>query len=191
MFITLYGINNIGKTTQAKRIVERLKMFGKKAMYVKYPVYEIEPSGNFLDRILRSGVPQEMTEEELQMWFTLNRYQNQPILKKLLDEGNYVVAEDYSGTGIAWGVAKGAKLQWLEDLNKYLVKEDLAILMDGERQLGSKETLHIHERDDVLVERCQQVFRDLVVRYGWKVVKVSQVWDETTERLWSEIKKFV
>ncbi len=187
MLITLYGINNIGKTTQANRIVERLQNVGKRATYVKYPVYSMEPSGVFLDHILRSGNPQHLSEEELQMWFTLNRYQFQPHLMTLMEGDGWVVAEDYIGTGIAWGVAKGADLNWLCDMNQYLVREDLAILMDGKRSVDAKEHEHLHERDDALVEKCRGVFLDLVSKFHWQVVQVSEVWDETTQRVWEKI----
>lgn len=190
MFITLYGINNVGKTTQAKRLVERIKSLGKSACYLKYPVYDLEPSGIFLDRVLRSKNPQHISEEELQMWFTLNRFQYQSALKDLLKD-QFVIAEDYTGTGIAWGLAKGADKKWLEELNKYLLKEDLAILMNGKRQLKSKESDHIHERDDVLVEKCAQVFKRLASDYGWEQVEVRDDWDETTEVLWQKITKFL
>ena len=38
-FIVLYGINNLGKTTQAKMLVDKLKLHGLEAEYLKYPVY--------------------------------------------------------------------------------------------------------------------------------------------------------
>jgi len=82
LFITIYGINNIGKSTHAKRLVERLKKLGKKAVYIKYPIYDLAPTGPFLDKVLRHSKKQKMPEEELQLWFVLNRYQFQPKLKK-------------------------------------------------------------------------------------------------------------
>ena len=63
MFITLYGINNIGKSTQALRLVERLKAEGFDAVYVKFPVYDVEPTGVYLNQFLRSGGAQEISEE--------------------------------------------------------------------------------------------------------------------------------
>ena len=100
MLITLYGINNIGKSTQAKKLVERLESEGKTVKYIKYPVYEIEPTGRFLNDFLRGGGTEQAakaaSEEELQMWFTLNRYQFEPTLKKWLADGVIVIAEDYT-----------------------------------------------------------------------------------------------
>ncbi|MFC1616445.1 dTMP kinase, partial [Patescibacteria group bacterium] len=132
-FITIYGINNIGKTTQSKLLVENLEQAGYDVIYVKYPVYSIEPSGPFINKILRNSNNQSISEEELQSWFVLNRYQYQPKLIQFLNEGKIIVAEDYSGTGIAWGTAKGVNQSWLESINNNLLKEDLAIMLEGQR----------------------------------------------------------
>lgn len=188
-FITLYGINNIGKTTHAKRLVARLKREGKSAVYVKYPVYSQKPTGPFLNSILRRRAAQKMPEEELQLWFVLNRYQFQPKLKKLFEKGTIVVAEDYIATGIAWGIAKGAKLAELEVMNKFLVQPDVAILLDGKRKESAREARHIHEKNETLLQKCQKVYRKLAKRYGWKVVAIDPDKDVTAARIWSLVQK--
>lgn len=187
-FITIYGINNIGKTTQSKRLVKRLKNLGKKAIYIKYPIYSRKPTGPFINRILRSAGRQKISEEELQLWFVLNRYQFQPKLLQLLKKGVTIIAEDYIGTGIAWGVAKGADQAELENMNKFLVQPDLAILMDGKRVLIAREKKHIHERDDILAAKCQKIYRRLAEKFGWKIIEVNSDWDITAARLWNAIK---
>ncbi|MEK9160146.1 MAG: hypothetical protein AAB383_05465 [Patescibacteria group bacterium] len=187
MFITLYGINNIGKSTQAKRLVDRLKAEGRDAVYVKFPVYDVEPTGRYLNEFLRSGGAQSITEQELQMWFTLNRYQFQPTLQEWLAEGKIVVAEDYTGTGLAWGTVKGASTEWLETLNDGLVKEDLAILLDGERFGHAAEKEHIHESNDAFMNRSRQVHLELGERYGWVKVPVLGNAEEVEERVWSVV----
>lgn len=187
MFITLYGVNNVGKTTHAKRLVNRLKKLGKKAVYIKYPIYTQKPTGPLLNKILRSHSKQCMPEEKLQLWFVLNRCQFQPKLKKMLKSGMIVIAEDYVGTGIAWGLSKGAKLSQLESMNKFLVQPDVAILMDGRRKKSAREAGHLHEENEKLLTRCQRVYRKLAKRYGWTVVKVDRDRDVTAARLWKTL----
>lgn len=188
-FITIYGINNIGKTTHAKRLVARLKKLGKPAVYIKYPIYSQKPTGPFLNKILRLSHRQKMKEEELQLWFVLNRYQFQPKLQKMLANGKIVVAEDYIGTGIAWGAAKGAELKELENMNKFLVQENMAILLDGKRTLNAREKKHLHEQNDPLVENCRKVYRKLAKKYEWKVVQVAPDRDVTAARIWKLVTK--
>lgn len=178
----------MGKTTHAKLLKEKLESVGKKVKYVKYPVYALEPTGPHLNNLLRSGESQNITEEELQMWFALNRYQFQPQLRGWLAEGYYVVAEDYIGTGVAWGTVKGADPVWLERLNQYLIQEDLAILIDGDRVIGAKEPLHIHEADDELIRKCRQVLQDLAEKHRWRTVLLQDRKEDTAALIWEVVR---
>ncbi len=190
-FITLYGVNNIGKSTQARFLIERLKSEGFDPYYLKYPVYELEPTGTFLNKTLRNKNGQEISEDELQMWFVLNRYQNEKEIKKLLSEGKIVIAEDYIGTGIAWGMSKGLRLEWLEHLNKFLLKEDFAILLEGERHVRSIEKNHVHEQNNVLVERARENFLLLAERYSWKKLRLSRSKKESAELIWETVRSYL
>lgn len=189
--ITIYGINNIGKSTQSKILVENLIKAGYKAKHIKYPVYDLSPTGTFLDKVLRHPEGQKISEDELQLWFVLNRYQFEPELKRLLEDGYIVIAEDYSGTGIAWGTAKGLEQTWLEQANKYLLKEDFAILFEGKRNLATREDNHVHEQNHELVENCGKVFSDLAEKYGWKRVQQQEKIDDTAETFWRKIMEFL
>ncbi|MFH1534044.1 MAG: hypothetical protein ABID64_03875 [Nitrospirota bacterium] len=190
-FITIYGINNIGKTTHAKKLVERLKSAGHKSVYVKYPVYDVEPSGKFIDQVLRGEKGQNIPEDELQFWFVLNRYQFQPKLQQYLDEEYIVVAEDYIGTGIAWGTAKGLDTEWLETVNSRLIKEDLAIMMEGTRDVSAKEDVHVHEQNDDLIRKCTEVHSELANKYGWKRVQLQEKIEDTAKLIWDMVDDFL
>jgi len=190
-FITIYGINNIGKSTQAQILTERLISAGHDAEFLKYPNYSMEPSGKFLDSVLRGADEQKISEDELQMWFVLNRYQFQPEIEKKLSEGKILVAEDYVGTGIAWGIAKGLDRKWLEAINENLIKEDLAIMLYGKRHIAAKEPSHIHEQNDALIEKCRLVHEDLAKRYGWKKVEVQEKVTDTADMLWGVVEGFL
>lgn len=187
--ITIYGINNVGKSTQSRLLVEKLEKAGHKVKYLKYPIYDLEPTGPFLNGVLRGEGAQKISEDELQLWFILNRYQFEPELKKFLEEGYVVVAEDYVGTGIAWGTAKGLEQEWLEEANKFLLKEDLAILIDGERDLKVIEAKHIHEQNSELVEKCAAVLKAMAGKFGWKVVERKEGKEETSGEIWKVVEK--
>ena len=186
--IVIYGINNIGKTTQAKMLVQRFLSRGLKADHVKYPIYDIKPSGPFLDSVLRSD-KQEISEEELQMWFTVNRLQFQSILKKKLAHEINIVAEDYVGTGLAWGSAKGADYNWLKAINSTLIKEDIAILLDGERFVFAREDRHIHEVDTKLMEKVRKRFIDIGREFGWNMVNANQGKEKVTSDIISALRE--
>lgn len=190
-FITLYGINNIGKSTQAKLLMSSLQKHGYKAVFLKYPIYDLEPTGPKLNTILRHEGEQKLSELELQTLFTQNRKDFESQLTALLDAGNIVVAEDYIGTGIAWGVAKGVPLETMEKLNEDLLREDLSILCVGPRHLSARETNHIHETNDDLVNSVEGVLQLLCKKYGWKTFVMKKRIQETADALWELVANFL
>lgn len=190
MFITLYGINNVGKSTHARMLAHNLKKLGHEAIYMKYPVYDIAPSGELLNRVIR-GREQDMTEEELQLWFVINRHQFQPTLKEYLEKGIIVVAEDYIGTALAWGAAKGADQKWLKDINKHLLEPDLNILINGQRSLHAVEAEHIHENDNELANKVRKNLLELADQQKWKKVELQERKQDTQKLILDIVKKYL
>lgn len=192
-FITIYGVNNIGKSTQSKILVDRLEKAGFSVVYLKYPIYRLEPSGVELNRILRESGPegQKISEEELQKLFTKNRQDFEPMLRTILDEGKIVIAEDYTGTGIAWGIGKGLSQDFMQDLNKDLLREDFAILLRGQRSLAVQEKQHIHEQNNELIGKVTEVLQKLASDYKWKVIDLQPKIDDTADIIFSTVSDFL
>jgi dTMP kinase len=188
-FITFYGINNIGKSTHARILADRLQKEGFDPVYIKYPIYDLEPSGPYLNKILRDG-QQNISEEELQLWFVINRHQFEPKLKEMLMEGKTIIAEDYIGTALAWGAAKGANEEWLEQINKYLLRSDMAILIDGERTKQAIEKGHIHETNDNLMRKARQTHLEIAEKYAWYIIKLQEKKEDTAKLVWEGVKEY-
>ncbi|MFA6197697.1 MAG: hypothetical protein WC734_00885 [Patescibacteria group bacterium] len=189
--IAVYGINNIGKSTQVEKLVDFLKANKWPSESVKYPVYRQKPTGPQINSILRGGKKQGISEEEFQMWYVLNRFQYEPVLRKKIQQGKIIVAEDYKATGIAWGATKGADLDWLVDLNKPLLREDLVILLDGERFLAGKEKRHLHEGRDDYMKLCRRWYQKLAEMYDWKVVNANQSIQQVHEDILEIVSAFL
>lgn len=190
-FITLYGINNIGKTTHARLLCERLRAEGCHAVYLKYPIYTLEPTGPRINEILRGGGAQGVSEQELQTLFMQNRHDYEVTLQQMLAEGVTVVAEDYTGTGVAWGTAKGLERKWVEDLNRDLLQEDFSLLLVGQRAMNAREARHIHENDDGLVLKVQDILVEMGNEKKWHVVQQQATKEETAELIWREVVEFL
>jgi dTMP kinase len=191
LFIVIYGVNNLGKSTQAAKLVEAMEKSGLQAEYLKYPIYDLTPTGPKINEILRSGQNQSISEEEFQEIYAKNRTDFQPQLCKKLHEGINVVAEDYAGTGIAWGLSKGAGLEKLLEMNRGLVKPDIEILLDGERFLIAKEKNHQHESNDELADDCRRRHLELAARFGWEVVNANQEAADVHQEILAIIEKKV
>lgn len=171
-FIVLYGANNLGKSTHVTMLVDALEEMGVRVTGIKYPVYNLEPTGSRLNAILRDGL--EMPEIEVQRLYAQNRRDFEPTLRAHLNSGIWVVAEDYTGTGVAWGLTRGVSLEALEAMNEGLLQEDLAILLHGERFTSGIEQNHRNEKDDELWYRAQEFHLALAGCYGWRKVSVDE-----------------
>jgi len=189
-FIVLYGTNNLGKSVQVKLLAKRIQIFRtvtgtecRVPQCVKYPLYDLEPSGPMINAYLRAGNPQGLTPREAQILYAMNRVHFEFGLKYLLGSGD-VIAEDYRGTGIAWGMGFGVSKDFLLELNRHLFPEDISILLDGERFVAGIEKDHAHENSDAIMRRVREIHRELASEFGWKVVDANQPEEEVHENIW-------
>jgi len=189
IFIVLYGINNLGKTTQAKILVDKLNLHGLKAEYLKYPIYDLAPSGPILNNYLRRGNLYDLTPRESQIFYALNRAQSEKTLLEKLAGGINIVAEDYAGTGIAWGLAAGLNENFLKYLNSEFLKEDLTFLFDGERFLKSIESDHQHESDNELINKARIAHLRLGYELGWTLIDANQSVKQIHDKIWNRVIK--
>ncbi|MDP3899991.1 MAG: dUTP diphosphatase [bacterium] len=190
-FIVLYGINNLGKTVQAELLVDKLNEEGYKAEYLKYPIYDLVPSGMIINDYLRHSNYYKLSPREIQTFYTFNRTQFQHELEKKLVGGITVIAEDYTGTGLAWGIGAGVDENFLKYLNSHLLTEDLAILLDGERFSAGIETNHKHERDSELTDQVREVHLRLALEKNWQVINANQTIEQVHEKIWQQTQKII
>lgn len=185
-FIAIYGVNNVGKTTHTKLLKERLEKEGNKVISLKYPIYE-SPTGQRINSILREGAEPDISPGHFQMIYCLNRFDFEKDLKKLLNEYDYVLAEDYSFTSVSWGTAFGADTEWLIQINSKLLQPDLTILLDGERSLETIEKGHKHENHQEAADIVSQVLRDMQQRFNWQHVIRQEHIEDTHEMMYNAL----
>lgn len=189
VFIAIYGANNVGKSTQTALLASHLIDRGHNTLKLKYPIYPLEPTGPRLNSILRDPKAREgLSEKEIQTIFAQNRKDFQPTLNALLDSGINVVAEDYTGTGIAWGLTNNVSLEVLEKINKDLIIPDIAILIDGKRFKSSIEKKHKNEdvQNEVWV-KSREMHLFLAKRYNWKIVNANLAIEDVFKKVLEKV----
>jgi thymidylate kinase len=171
-FIVFYGANNLGKTLQVTLLEKYLAQKKIPVKRVKYPVYDLEPTGPVINAVLRKG--KLMPEDELQKLYVQNRKDYEDTLKNYLQKGMWVIAEDYKGTGIAWGMVRGVPLTFLEKINEGLLPEDIAIVFYGKRFETGKEHDHRNENDDTIWQKAYDNHMVLAKKYKWNKIFANQ-----------------
>jgi len=191
LFIIFHGINNLGKSTQAKLLVEKMNQTGHQTEYLKYPIYNLKPSGTILNNYLREGNKFNLTAREAQTIYAINRTQYEPGLKSKLEQGINIVAEDYTGTGICWGIGAGVDEDYLKLINSHLLKEDLDFLFDGQRFAESTEKNHKHENDEELLEKVRQAHLKIGQENNWIIINANLTIEAIHAIIWAEISKYL
>jgi dTMP kinase len=187
--IVLYGANSLGKTTQAKLLVENLIIqYNKKCEYLKFPIYDLEPTGPLISNYLKQGNQFAFTPREFQILQVLNRTQFEPTLKQKIESGTWIVAEDYCGTGVAWGIASGVDKKLIYKLNQHLISEDIGILFEGESFTQDLDQRNIHESNTELLKRAGEVFKEIARDFGWHTVNANQSREAVQEEILQIIK---
>jgi len=186
-FVVLYGANGTGKSTQVNLLVERLEQEGYPATKIKYPIYQQKPDGELINEYLREGNPLKFSPREFQLLQVINRWHFQPTLQEMLRAGITVVAEDYIGTGLAWGMVFGLDRKTLMEFNQGLLREDLAVLLDG-KPMGKSEINHTHESSSALIKKVRSIFLELSGDFNWPVVNANLPREEVAETIWQKVK---
>lgn len=128
MFICIEGIDASGKTTQAKLLVKNLNERGYEAIYTS------EPTKGFFGQILRQKIlygDKRVPAIIEALLFALDRLDHvETEIKPALRANKIVVSDRYIYSSIAYQGAAGLDIEWIEEINKWAIKPDLAIYLD-------------------------------------------------------------
>ena len=158
---------------------------------MKYPVYGHKPAGPLINAYLREDNPNKFTRRELQLLHYIDRISYEPILTEKLNKGINIIAEDYFGTAVAWGIGAGVSKELLKHLYSFVYKEDLCFLFDGARFRESIEMNHKHENDDGLTRKVRQIHLDLADEHGWIKIDANLSIEKIHEELWKKVSDII
>ncbi|HKI76905.1 MAG TPA: dTMP kinase [Candidatus Bathyarchaeia archaeon] len=187
--IALEGIDQSGKRTQTRLLAEELERKGARVGTISFPIYR-SPSGRQIQRFLAGK--QEYPATALHMLYSLNRWENQELITNLTEKSDFVIADRYYPSNLAYGVSRGLSLGWLQGLDRGLPTASLVIVLDvpvlssfGRKSSGRD----VHERDKKLLLRVGLTYRTLAKKLDWKMVDANRPVEEVHEAVWSIVRK--
>uniref|UniRef100_A0A2P2I1I2 Thymidylate kinase n=1 Tax=Hirondellea gigas TaxID=1518452 RepID=A0A2P2I1I2_9CRUS len=184
--IVLEGCDRVGKSTQAKLLVEYLTKRGKPAKLMNFPDRSTT-IGKLLDEYLKQG--QEFDDHAVHLLFSANRWEAASSMEKLLKSGTTLVLDRYSDSGIAFSSAKGLDFDWCRNSDAGLPLPDLVLFLQLSQEESRARGGYGQERYEK--EQFQATVRDKFSRLqqdNWTVVSAEQ---KSIEELQCELRKLV
>lgn len=173
LIVAIEGVDQAGKGTQSKMLLERLKGEGIGAELFSFPDYDTPVGRQIRSCLDRSG---EIDLEHIHALLAENRREKLPAIRRALDERRILVMDRYYESNIAYGVANGLEREWLYGLDSEMPKPDLVILLDiaAEESFRRKRERDAFEADRRRMERVVQTYRAEAEAGGWLVVDGSR-----------------
>ena len=190
-FIGIEGIDAVGKRTQTDMLVAWLREKGIRVGVTSFPDYSTE-----IGREIRGFFhgARSYPPEVIHMLLAANRWEDKGKLESMLVANQVVVVDRYSASNLAYGVANGLQLGWLQSLEAGLPKTDLVLVLDAppsalrERRPDFKDR---YERSSDVQENAREVYRRLARRFGWRIIDASQGVQKVHQSLTSAVEKLV
>lgn len=181
VFITLEGIEGVGKTSSLATIEATLTEAGRA------PLLTREPGGTVLGERIRDWVLHaehgELTGEiEALLMFAARAYHLKHVIVPALGQGRWVVCDRFTDATVAYqGGGRAVPQELLECLTRAVhqgLEPDLTLLLDapvavGRERIGGREADHFEREDVGFFERVRQAYLALAAEHPRRIVVID------------------
>ena len=191
--IVIEGTDGSGKSTQFRKLTQRLEREGQSFKTLVFPRYT-EPSSALIRMYLGGEFgthPSDVNAYAASSLFAVDRFASFKMYwGRDYNAGSLILADRYTTSNAALQCSKLPKdkwdeyLEWLYDFefNKIgIPKPDLVLFFDmlpqisqtllSKRYKGEESKKDIHERDRQYLERCRDASLYSAEKLGWEVIK--------------------
>jgi len=205
-FITFEGPEGSGKSTQIKRLAERLETQGIKVLCTR------EPGGTATGEAIRNMLQHDAAGEPLGeraelLLFTASRAQlMDQVVLPALGRGEWVLCDRFIDSTMAYqGFARGMPIDTLDRINDFAInsrKPDLTLLLDLDIENGFQRLEKRYSDGKGSADRFEREARDfhLRVRDGYhklaareperfRIIDSDRTIDEVASGVWNTVKE--
>jgi dTMP kinase len=167
LLIAFEGLDQSGKQTQAEGLRDHFAALGRDTHLLSFPDYGTA-IGAEISRALHGE--REYAADTLQLLYVANRYEYRGMIAGLVARGAVVICDRYLASSIAYGEAQGLDGAWLEEIQRFLPRPDLTIVLDiapetaVQRKSADRDR---YERDLALLSRVRESYRRQSAQTGW------------------------
>ena len=194
--IVIEGTDGSGKSTQFRKLTERLEAEGRPFQKLIFPQYS-EPSSALIRMYLGGEFgtrPSDVNAYAASVFYAVDRYASyKKVWEEWYQNGGLIVSDRYTTSNAVHQASKEPEekqpefLKWLYELEydrMGLPKPDLVIYLDvptdfteqmmRRREADTNTHADIHEQDLEYLATCRRTGKAAAEYYGWKVIQCVQ-----------------
>uniref|UniRef100_A0A069DQQ3 Thymidylate kinase n=1 Tax=Panstrongylus megistus TaxID=65343 RepID=A0A069DQQ3_9HEMI len=186
--IVIEGVDRSGKSTQCKKLVEKLNENNIPATLICFPD-RTTSTGKLINDYLTKNV--DLPDQVIHLLFTANRWELEPVIREHLTKGVSVIVDRYSFSGVAYSVAKQANtenLEWFKNPESGLPKPDGIFYLQLEQNVINGRKGFGEERYDCsqFQKKVAECFAHLMDE-TWQIIDANKTVDELSKELYGKI----
>lgn len=187
LFVVFEGIDQAGKQTQVERLSSALLHKGYRVKTISFPDYDT-PIGREIKSFLEGE--KEMPLQVRYLLYTANRWERDGDIRKWLSEGYIVISDRYSASNLVYGIAQRLDRNWMQTVEKGLIKPDITILIDISEKTSlqrKQDNRDLYEERVEFLKSVRNAYLELARKDNWKVINGEQ----SIEEIHKEIRKVI
>ena len=200
-FITIEGIEGVGKSTVSKFIHKFLTQNNKQAILTR------EPGGTHLaekirDLLLHNEEEEVYPETELLLFFAARKQHCMNLIIPNLEKGCWIVCDRFKDASFAYqGGGRNIPIPWIENLVEFtkLPKPDLTFLLDANGDVISTRLNRRTSKDRIeketqdFFERTKEVYLKIAKKNPeqYYVIDANQSLEEVKKRVEEVLEKYL
>src|SRR5438445_10942900 len=191
VLIAFEGLDQSGKQTQAERLRDLLKLEGRKSRLVSFPDYGTS-IGEEIARALAGE--REYEADVMQLLYVANRYERKADLTRWIEGGLILVCDRYAASSVAYGEAFGLDPAWLIEMQRFLPRPAVTILLDiapetaAARKSADRDR---YERDLAMLGRVRGSYQRQAAANQWVVLDGQRAKDAVATDVWAAVSLLV
>jgi dTMP kinase len=189
--IAIDGIDQSGKRTQTQILSRKINDFGYRVSTWNFPDYTTP-----LGRELRTYLTRRKRFDfhALHMLYAANKWEKAASMSREINRGRIMIINRYTPSNLAYGVAHGLPLRWLESLESALPKPDLVLILDVSPRTSFKrkrQLRDVHEDDLSYLNKVRIIYLRLAKKYRWTVVNGEREPRAVSLELWRAVMRIL
>ena len=145
-YIAFEGCDGAGKSTQVRLLSEFLEREGFKVLRLKEPS-DTNPVGKYIRKIM---VEEGHNAETMALLFAADRKVHiEGEIRPNLNKYDFIISDRCYLSSFVYQSIQGADLDWLYELNKFIIKPDMIVLL----KVGFTEFMHRRGESPVIFEK--------------------------------------